>query len=970
VEDIHKRLYSTDYAEREEPPGIVRFVGAANGRFSAQVAVGSSRKLTGLRTTCTELRGADGEGAIPAAAVQAAWMAPHPVNDMGYLSRGGRDPGVKFKAHQVRAYLEHYGPPGLDPGTLTKEELERAGESLAFFDHIKGGPPDAIPADACRPLWLTLAVPADAAPGLYRGIFRIEAEGMEPIRVPVEADVLGWRLPDTAGGQVVLQIEQSPYAVAEHYKVPPWSDRHFRFMERSFAHLGRIGNDWLFIPVLMNTELGNLADSPLRWVRKPDGSLAFDYRIMDRYIDLAVKHMGVPRVICFLVMHGGASKRIEVPLHDERTGKMTAHDVGPNSPTYAADWRAFGRSLYAHMQRRGLERAMHFGYRWDAAGDPNLFGLLAPVAPDVWWAAGGHGHGYEPHYKAVSKIYGIPYGHKSRKGWKRENIFLLNPRGGGTVLNCNGASSPAVFRLVVDRALVAGCNGVGRIAADYWDNIYFRGCKAWHYLIPGMGIASWTLWPGEAGAESSQRFEVLSESVQEGEARIFLEQAVDRGRLPPDLARRVEDVLFRHNAENLFIPISASGRFVPFFSGWQDRSRRLFGAAAEAASVLGLDVGRPAIAVTVPARGKRRTELKIRNWTPQPRAWRIEGGAPWLVPEKTEGTARGHDTVALMLDAGRMESGKQSKAGLTVVDTASGNRIPVVVTAAVGKVFDFREPDSNLARMWWKIRFVPHKGKVPFNVTPGGSETVEVVVLNRSAVRIPWKAAGSAPWVKVEPVSGAVAPASPIVLRVTVAPPDKGSACHDAAVTVAESGGPARLAVPLAVHVIPPYVRPAAPEGEAVPVSQALLASLVKSDRSAGSARVSVLDARAKKLCGGFKKRGFKRSMRGAAPFETVLNIEGKGYSAFAAEVGFPGHWVGVPGLRIGRGSDADRLNFEVYVDGTLRTQSGMMGPEDAFRLLVADGLKGAKQLRLVVRPSQLPADYTHVHWLDPAFYK
>ena len=40
-----------------------------------------------------------------------------------------------------------------------------------------------------------------------------------------------------------------------------------------------------------------------------------------------------------------------------------------------------------------------------------------------------------------------------------------------------------------------------------------------------------------AGAESSQRLEVLKEGVEEAEARIYIEQAIDQGGLPPELAK-------------------------------------------------------------------------------------------------------------------------------------------------------------------------------------------------------------------------------------------------------------------------------------------------------------------------------------------------------------------------------------------------------------------------------------------------
>ena len=90
--------------------------------------------------------------------------------------------------------------------------------------------------------------------------------------------------------------------MARQYKVPLWSDAHFRLIDRSLAQLARIGNDWWFVPIILRTEFGNDEDCPIRTIRKADGTLAFDFSVVDRYLDLAIKHWGVPRCICFGVL--------------------------------------------------------------------------------------------------------------------------------------------------------------------------------------------------------------------------------------------------------------------------------------------------------------------------------------------------------------------------------------------------------------------------------------------------------------------------------------------------------------------------------------------------------------------------------------------------------------------------------------------------------------------------------------------
>jgi hypothetical protein len=512
---------------------------------------------------------------------------------------------------------------------------------------------------------------------------------------------------------------------------------------------------------------------------------------------------------------------------------------------------------------------------------------------------------------------------------------------------------------------------VARIGADYWEDIYFRGCKAYHYLIPGMAIPAYILWPGVNGTESSQRFEIMREGVQEGEARIFLEQAVGRGDLPPELAKKVNQVLFDHNRENLFIPVSLSSRFMDYSAGWQERSRRLFSTAAEVAAVSGLDVNRLKFSATIPARGTRRITLKVRNWTPKPRAWTAVSETPWIMPSKPAGTAEGHEELYVELDATKLKSEAKAQGKLRITDAKTKKVFPIEIGVNVTKVFDFVPPDTDRARQWFKFTFIPHDGMFPMNVAPQKSQTAEIIILNRSGAEISWKASVSKPWINVKPSSGKVLPQSPITLQVTAAAPDKDSAYHEAVLSIAETNGPAKIDIPLAVHVIPPYTKPALPSGEPVALDAKLFKGLCKGYRGStgvGGTGPGALDGRNKRDL--FKDKTFKHWIKGGGPLDAEFNIEGKGYTAFSAHVGFPLKWMGVVGLHFSPGPDDTRLNYEIYVDGKLRTQSDFVGPKDGFRLIVQDGLKDAKKLRLVVRPKNLPGDALHVFWFEPMFYK
>jgi len=99
---------------------------------------------------------------------------------------------------------------------------------------------------------------------------------------------------------------------------------------------------------------------------------------------------------------------------------------------------------------------------------------------------------------------------------------------------------------------------------------------------------------------------------------------------------------------------------------------------------------------------------------------------------------------------------------------------------------------------------------------------------------------------------------------------------------------------------------------------------------------------------------------------ETVFNVEGAGFAAFAAEVGFYDKFGADRMANLGA-----RVAFEVHVDGELRAHSGILKVGDPPRLLAVTGLDKAKEVRLVTRRDHLTSDeHCLATWADPRFIK
>jgi hypothetical protein len=170
------------------------------------------------------------------------------------------------------------------------------------------------------------------------------------------------------------------------------------------------------------------------------------------------------------------------------------------------------------------------------------------------------------------------------QGWRSRTIHLANPRVGGTCFALHTTSYPFAYRVMGDRALAMGRNGFSWVGADEWAAIHYEAMEPPRW-ITGTPVL-FTLWPGETGAESSARFEALLEGIEETEARIAIEQAIERGRVAAPLAARLKKTLADHlDATSFFVGNSVIYSMEQYHHGWQERSRRLYQAAAEATGV-------------------------------------------------------------------------------------------------------------------------------------------------------------------------------------------------------------------------------------------------------------------------------------------------------------------------------------------------------------------------------------------------
>jgi len=597
VSDMH-RPSPLDYGNPLEKADPVRILGCLNGAFDGKVMVSSDKAVSGVKALVSDLRHKDGKSVVPAAAVK-----------------------LLYTVRDDKLTMRYRAP---------KE---------GFWDALAEEPPakvDALPGGgAAQAIVLEVQVPADAVPGDYSGRLTVSADGLAATDVPVELKVIGWKLPDPKDFGTHMGVIQSPDTVAIQYKVPLWSEEHWKYMEESFRLLGKLGNNYVVVPIITRTNLGH-EQSMVRWVREGDG-YTYDFTVFDRYLDLAQRYQKVD-VICLyafeqyagniasttsgVVWTGGKKMGLKVTLWDPKTGKSEDLE-GPlfgHAEAFRKFWGPVYKGIGARLARRGLSDATMLGISGDYGGGgrptKEATALYKELLPGAKWVANPHGDcrggdmggipiGYNTQY--YMGICPPPDRGKRFYGWQAKTDYHARAR---------GPTAPLAFwRACVESSLVHNCSGRGRVGADFWPVLlgtnwrHSGGEKASASVAARYPESDWSqlnldrgteviLAPGPRGAMPTENFEQIRQGLQECQARIFIEKALLARTLDPELARRCQDLLDLRTFHLRGLGASGGagshealgGQMINVWyegSGSAGRAEKLYAAAAEVAARLG-----------------------------------------------------------------------------------------------------------------------------------------------------------------------------------------------------------------------------------------------------------------------------------------------------------------------------------------------------------------------------------------------
>jgi len=399
-----------------------------------------------------------------------------------------------------------------------------------------------LEARTTRPLWISVDVPPDAEPGTYSGELKVAWQGGGSIPLRLDLEVQEPVLPDPARWRFRLDLWQNPWAVAYHHGLEPWSRPHLEVLRPHLRMLASAGAKVVTTYVCHSPWKDDtfVADSRMvEWIRRPDGSWAFDYSILDRYVELAGECGLADAITCYTMLPW----KNRVRYLDLATGDYSWQEWPPQSGEFKAFWRSFLADLRRHLVQRGWFGRSYMGINENELED-SLASIRTLREDSADWKVTYAGR-WHPELDELLDDYCViidqspsPDEVRRRRRAGRTTTFYVcchPPRPNNFVF-----SPPAESTWMGWYASAFGYDGFLRWAYDSWTSDPARDAR--HVLWPAGDC--FLVYPG---ARSSVRFERLREGIVDFEKlRILRERLDERSGGPAGAAGgEVSDILGR-----------------------------------------------------------------------------------------------------------------------------------------------------------------------------------------------------------------------------------------------------------------------------------------------------------------------------------------------------------------------------------------------------------------------------------------
>ena len=402
-------------------------------------------------------------------------------------------------------------------------------------DMLDDRPSMALEACTVRPVWITVDVPQDAAPGLYRTPVTVACDGDEQ-RLELEVEITGRTLPAPSEWRYHLDLWQHPAAVARVEGTEMWSDAHFEALRPVMKPLADAGQK--VVTATLNKDPWNhqcfdAYEDMIRWTKRADGTWEYDYSLFDRWVGLCAEE-GIDRQInCYSMLPWNN----ELHYYDAAADRIVEVRANPGTPEFEAMWRPFLRDFEAHLDAKGWlgKCCVAMDERSPETMDAAI-GLLRSAAPGLGIAMADNHASYKRYTDLDDVCVQIDCRVADEDLARRRRDGLLT-----TYYVCCSSAFPNTFTF-----------------SEPWEAVYmawfaaacgYDGMLRWSYNSwPADPVrdSRFTAWPaGDTylvypDARSSIRFERLREGIQDYEKIRILRGELASDNTPEGAAKRAE----------------------------------------------------------------------------------------------------------------------------------------------------------------------------------------------------------------------------------------------------------------------------------------------------------------------------------------------------------------------------------------------------------------------------------------------
>ena len=396
-----------------------------------------------------------------------------------------------------------------------------------------------LPEKTVRPVWMLLDVPRGTMPGTYKGKVEVRAKGGVVQSLDLEVRVQNQVLPYPKDWKYRLDLWQNPWAVAWYNDVEPWSPEHKMLLKQHLKLYAEAGGTYITTYGVHSPWGDNsymIEGGMIEWLKKTDGIWAFDYKIFDEYVELAME-CGINKAITlYTAIPWGFRHR----YMDEATGDYVYAYWAPSSKEFADMWNVFLTDFKRHLEAKGWLDITYIGIN-ENPKEETLAAIKVVRAHDKCWKITYAGNWHKD-LDGLLDDYSFLYGNEPTVAEQQERS--AEGRTSTVYVCCNPPipnnflfSPPIEGRWISWYAMAHGYNGFLRWAYDAWPEDVNRDGR--HGSWPAGDC--FMVYPG---GKSCIRFEKMREGIVDYEKMRILKEKASVSNLPE--VKKLVDALDKH----------------------------------------------------------------------------------------------------------------------------------------------------------------------------------------------------------------------------------------------------------------------------------------------------------------------------------------------------------------------------------------------------------------------------------------